>query len=175
MWISCLPALDVKCIPSSPLSLPLLLLSSYCSVNSSWAIKVQPKLWDCEKDNQIYWIKSSCFKTSLASFFLPGVSISPILPTISIVHVQATTVHSSTQPVPSPCLPDEHHHDMPDVDQAKELQEPATSPDILTRHKFVKIMEWDLFKPPWSYTFCSRHKMGPLQRLPNIVVAARIL
>ena len=89
-------------------------------------------------------------KQVLASV-LPSVRISPVLPNLAIVHVQPTTLPSTTQPVQMPCLPDEPNHDMPDGDQAQELPEPGTSADILTRRKFfdmVEKLQWDIFKPP---------------------------
>ena len=93
----------------------------------------------------------------LASVVLPGVNILPVLPTLSIVHVQSTTVLSQTPPMPSTITNQPHHdesHQHLAVNQEGSDQEGAlTSPgtdDLLTRSKFFEIMnkfQEDLLKP----------------------------
>jgi hypothetical protein len=102
-------------------------------------------------------LKTSRSKPVLTSIVLPGVDISPVLPTLSIMHVESTTVLSQTQPLPS-TVSDRPHNDASsqnlDASHAKLNQEiAATSPEIndtLTRSKFFEIMnkfQEDLLKP----------------------------
>ena len=82
------------------------------------------------------------------------------------VQVESTTFLSSTPSMPSPCLLDEPSYDLPEIDQAQDLQEPATSPDILTKRKFLEIMEnfqWDLFNLPWKQA--QERLYGPLAKI----------
>ena len=99
--------------------------------------------------------KSSSSGPVLTSVVLPGVNIFPVMPTLSIMHVESTTVLSQTQPS---TVSDQFHHDAScqhfDVNTAELDQENvATSPgnnDILTRSKFFEIMnkfQEDLLKP----------------------------
>ena len=97
-------------------------------------------------------------KPDLSSVVLPGVSIPPVLPILSVVHVQSTNVLSQTQPMPNPVLAEKPHHlasiPLQDVHQtgtAQDQHKAEDSLDILTRKKFFEIMEnlqWDLLKPP---------------------------
>ena len=90
-------------------------------------------------------------KPVLTSVVLPGVNILPVVPTLSIVHVQSTTVPSQALPMPSTNQESQHFA----VNQAGPDQEEAETPpridDILTRDKFFEIMnkfQEDLLKPP---------------------------
>ena len=93
-------------------------------------------------------------KPSLTSVVLPGVNILPVLPTLSIVHVQSTTVPSQTRP--GPVLSEETHHDASLLDEnhsetVQAQDKPENPLDILTRTKFfdmVENLQWDVFKPP---------------------------
>ena len=86
----------------------------------------------------------------------------PVFPTLSIMHVQSTTVPSQTPPMPS-TIQDETQHDatcpklnVNNVDEAQGQQKTVTSDkndDILTRSKFFEVMEnlqkeLLIFKPP---------------------------
>jgi hypothetical protein len=91
-------------------------------------------------------------KPVLTSVVLPSVNILPVLPTLSIVHVQSTTILSQTQPKPSTISnhDDSHQHMAVNQDQEGALQSPGTD-DILTSNKFFEIMnkiQEDLLKPP---------------------------
>ena len=92
-------------------------------------------------------------KPVLTSVVLHGVNILPVLPTLSIVHVQSTIVPSQTLPMPSTISNQESEHLA--VNQAGPDQEEAVTPpridDILTRDNFFEIMnkfQEDLLKPP---------------------------
>ena len=99
-------------------------------------------------------------KSRLATVVLPGINILPVLPTLSIMHVQSTTFPSETQPMPS-TDPDEPKHDatcpklnVNQVSNAEDQQKAVTTnEDILTQSKFFEVMEKMqkellLFKPP---------------------------
>ena len=96
-------------------------------------------------------------RTGLTLVVLPGIDIMPVTPTLSIMHVQSTTVPSQTQPIPN-TLQDEPQHDLNsaqlDVNHAQDQPKADSLPandDILTRIKFFEIMEnfqKELFKPP---------------------------
>ena len=60
------------------------------------------------------FIEAKVFRTKpdLTSVVLPGVSIPPVFPVLSIAHVQSTNVPSQTQPMPSPVPPDKPLHDV---------------------------------------------------------------
>ena len=102
--------------------------------------------------------KTSSSGPVLASVVLPGVNIFPVLPTLSIMHVESTTVLSQTEPLPS-TVSDQPHHDAScqnlnvnyaELDQENEATSPGIN-DILTRSKFFEIMnkfQEDLLKPP---------------------------
>jgi hypothetical protein len=85
-------------------------------------------------------------KSRLATVILPGINILPVLPTLSIVHVQSTTVHSETQPMPSTDQ-DEPQHDatcpelnLNQVGNAEDHQNAVTTnDDILTQSKFFEV------------------------------------
>ena len=99
-------------------------------------------------------------KSRLSTAVLPSINILPVLPTLSIRHVQSTTVPSETQPMPSTDQ-DEPQHDetcpklnVNQVSNAEHQQKAVTTEDdILTRSKFFEVMEKMqkdllLFKPP---------------------------
>ena len=102
--------------------------------------------------------KTSSSGPVLTSVVLPGVNIFPVLPTLSIMHVESTTVLSQTEPLPS-TVSDQPHHDAScqnlnvnyaELDQENEATSPGIN-DILTRSKFFEIMnkfQEDLLKPP---------------------------
>ena len=95
-------------------------------------------------------------KPVLTAVVLPGVDILPVLPTLSIVHIQSTSFPSQTWPMPGPVLAEKTcHNDSPlDENQAETVQAeeiPENPPDILTRSKFFEMVEnlkWDIFNPP---------------------------
>ena len=83
-------------------------------------------------------------RTALTLVVLPGIDIMPVTPTLSIMHVQSTTVPSQTQPIPN-TLQDEHQYDLTsaqlDVNHAQDQQKADSLPandDILTRIKFFR-------------------------------------
>ena len=82
-------------------------------------------------------------KPILISVVLPGVNILPVLPNLSIVHVQSTTVPSQALPMLETISNQESHQHLA-VNQAGPDQEEAATPqtidDILTRDKFFEIM-----------------------------------
>ena len=102
--------------------------------------------------------KTSSLGPVLTSVVLPGVNIFPVLPTLSIMHVESTTVLSQTEPLPS-TVSDQPYHDAScqnlnvyyaELDQENEATSPGIN-DILTRSKFFEIMnkfQEDLLKPP---------------------------
>ena len=107
------------------------------------------------------FIEAKVFRTKpdLTSVFLPGVSIPPVFPILSIAHVQSINVPSQTQPMPSPVPASKPLHDvsiplLQDGNQTgtvKDEQKMVDSPDVLTRKKFFQMVEnlqWDMFKPP---------------------------
>ena len=97
-------------------------------------------------------------KPVLSSIVLPGVDILPVLPTLSIAHVQSTTVPSQTQLIPSPVHADQTHHNASpslleekQADTVQDQEKPGAQPDIVTRSEFFEMMDnlkWDIFKPP---------------------------
>ena len=105
------------------------------------------------------YLETKVFQTKpiLSSVVLPGINIIPVLPSLTIVKVQSTSILSHTQPpMPTPVFKEEPQHDVstpllhvsqaePDQDQ----QKTPNSPDVLTRKKFFEMVEnlhW--FKPP---------------------------
>ena len=86
-------------------------------------------------------------KSHLNTVVLPSIDIMPVFPTLSIMHVQSTTVPSQTPPM---LMPNETQHDetcpklnVKHVDEEKEKQKAVTSDqndDILTRSKFFEVM-----------------------------------
>ena len=99
-------------------------------------------------------------KSHLNTVVLPSIDIMPVFPTLSIMHVQSTTVPSQTPPMP---MPNETQHDetcpklnVNHVDEAQDQQKAVTADqnnDILTRSKFFEVMEnlqkeLLIFKPP---------------------------
>jgi hypothetical protein len=99
-------------------------------------------------------------KPILSSVVLPGINIIPVLPSLTIVKVQSTSILPHTQPyMPSPVFKEEPQYVVstpllhvrqagPDQDQ----QKTPNSPDVLTRKKLFEMVEnlhW--FKPPLNF------------------------
>jgi hypothetical protein len=96
-------------------------------------------------------------RTALTLVVLPSIDIMPVMPKLSIMHIQSTTVPSQTQPSPSTVQYEQQHdstYAQLDVKHAQHQQKAELSPandDILTQSTFFEIMEnfqKELFKPP---------------------------